>query len=302
MTESRLFKAWGQGCARSLVIRIIVAVFVVGGFLCVTLATALLPIDQDIKIFIWVGLIVIFMATIITGVFVWGILHIRKTAAELDQVFTPLGLEGRMYLLNGRHYHGIYHGYPIHAYFSRGPTLEIYLEASLKTRVGIGRKGAIEKAAASILDKTPLQIEDPAFEHLVIYPLDHNWTANLLADHSVRESVLQLTSEGSATEIRSISVTPEALKFEIRFIHTSHITQESVRAWVNELNRLVRIAESLPPPTVSTEETSLETTNRRNRGKFFWPIIGITCGFFAVLSICILAITALLIMLEESGV
>ena len=179
--------------------------------------------------------------------------------------------------------------------------MEIYLDASLKTRVGIGLGGAIEKAAASILDKTPLQIDDPAFEQLVVYPLDQDWTTNLLADQGARNAVLQLTTEGGSIELRSFSITPAALKFEIRYIHTSDITPDAVRTWINELIRLARIAEGLPSPAVRAEETGLEATNRSNRGRFFWPVIGITCGLFTVIAICILAITALLIYLEESG-
>lgn len=301
MSESRLMKAWGQGWARSLVIRIIVALCMVGGFLCVTLVTILLPIDQDVKIYLWVGLVIVFTLTVIAGVAIWGIQHIRRRTAELDQAFMPLGLEGRMYLLTGRQYHGHYQGYPLHVYFSRGPNVEIFLDANLETRIGIGRRGAIEKAAANLLDKAPLKLEDPAFDHLVVYPLDRDWSEALLAEPVAREIVLRLTTESSPVDLRSISVTPAAVRFEARYISTSHITPEAVRTWVSDLATLTRLAESLPQPTVQAVESRMESTSRSNRGKFTLPIIAITCGIFTLLSVCILAIVALVIFLEESG-
>lgn len=302
MRESRMFKAWGQGCARSLVIRVAVAVVVIGGFGCLTIAASLLPIDDDIKIYVWVGIIIAFMFTLFGGVIAWGIQLIRKRSSELDLAFTPLGLEGRMYLTNGRQYHGTYRGYKVHAYFSRGPMVAIYLDVPLKTRVGIGRKGAIEGAAANILDKVPLQVSDPQFEHLVVYPLDHAWAAKLLDEDEARAAILRLTTEEAATELRSLSIMPEAILMQARFIPTGNITPEGVGSWVNDLYELARIAERLQPATVRAEESKIEAASRSERGRFTWPIIGITCGVFAVMIVCILVITALVIYLGESGI
>jgi len=302
MRESRIFKAWGQGCARSLIIRVVVSVVVISGFGCLTIGAYLLPIDEDIKVFVWVGIIIAFMLTLFGGVIAWGIQLIRKRGSELDQAFTPLGLEGRMYLTNGRQYHGSYRGYQVHAYFSRGPTVAIYLDVALKTRVGIGRKGAIEGAAANILDKVPLQVADPEFEHLVVYPLDKVWTAELLADDEARAAILRLTREEAATELRSFSVMPEALLMQARYIPTGNINPEVVSAWVNDLYEVARIANRLPSANLRAEESKIEAASRSDRGKFTWPIIGITCSVFAVMAICILIITAVLIYIEESGI
>lgn len=301
MTESRLMKAWGQGCARSLVIRIIVAIFMLSAFLLITLATILLPIEQDIKIIIWVGLVIIFVLLVVAGVVGWGIMHIRKRASHLDKSFEPLGVNGRIYLINGRQYHGSYQGHSMHVYFSRGPLLEIFLEEKLHTRAGIGRKGKIERFAAELLNKSPLDLNDPSFEHLVVYPLDNKWTKSLVADPIAQNAIVHLMNESSDTEIRTLSITPGGLRFEIRYIPTSHITIDAVKTWVQDLHTLIRRATVLPQPTVRAEETKLEASNRTNRSRFTLPIIGITCSIFTILAICILAIVALLILLEETG-
>lgn len=301
MAENRLIKAWGQGCARSMVIRIIVTIIVLCAFLSITVATILLPINQDIKIFIWVGLVVAFILVIVISVIGWGFINIRKRAVELDTIFVPLGLKGKIYLLNGRQYHGVYQGYPMHVYFSRGPLIEIFLEHKLNTRVGIGRKGRITKAVANLLSREPLDINNPSFENLVIYPLDEKWTRNLLADQITQDAVLNLMDESSNIELRSISITPGGIKFEVRYIPYNDINSDEVRTWINDLYTLIRRSAALPQPDVFTEETKIETINRTDRSKFIMPIIGITCGLLIFSSFCILVIVSLIIFLEESG-
>jgi hypothetical protein len=301
MRESRLVKAWSQGCARSLALRIIVSIGVIGGFFCLAVTTALAPIEQDYKIFVWVGLVVLFLFVVIGAVIAWGVWTIRKRATELDKAFVPLGLDGRMYMQNGRQYHGTYRGYKVHAYFYRGPTIDIYLDVPLKTRVGIGRKGSIERAVANILEKVPLSVDDPEFEHLVVYPMDQAWAGKLLANPQARIAIRRLTAEGAETELRSLSVTPQALLLKSRYIPINHITPDLVRNIVNDLYEFARIAEGLTPPTITAEESKIERASRSDRSKFTWPIIGITCGFFAIMTVCILGITAVLIFIDQSG-
>jgi hypothetical protein len=246
-------------------------------------------------------LIVLFMSILIGGIVAWAVWSIRKRASEFDEAFLPLGLEGRMYLTNGRQYHGSFRGYPMHVYFYRGPTLQIYLDVPLRTRVGIGRKGAIARIAADMVKKDVLPVDDPEFEHLDVYPDDHQWASELFADPQARESILRLTSEEAATELRSISITPSALLLQTRYIPTDNITPENVHQWVTDLWELARIAQGLQPPKIISEETQLERSTRADRSKItLWAVIG-TCGFFALMTVCILAITATMIFIEESG-
>jgi uncharacterized membrane protein YqjE len=302
MAENRLLRAWGQGCARSLGLRLIIGIVVLGGFSCLGLFAILIPIDQDYKIFVWAGLVLIFILVIIGGVVLWGVSMVRKRAADFDEAFRPFGLKGRHYLTNGRQYHGIYRGYPMHVYFSRGPTLQIYLDVPLKTRVGIGRKGALARIAADMVKKESLQITDPTFDHLVVYPDDHAWAADLLADQQARAAIIRLTSEETATELRSLSITPNALLLQFRYLPTQQITPENVRQWITDLYELSQIAHGIRPPTVIAEETKLERTTREDRGTITrWTVI-ITGSVFTVLTVCILAITALIIYIEEAGI
>jgi hypothetical protein len=299
--ENRLFRAYGEGCARGTLLYIGIAVLVFGGFCCLSAGAFLLPVDEDLRLWIWVGSIILFMGALAGGTMFWGIFTIRKRGSDLDEVFLPLGLEGRGYLTNGRQYHGTYRGYPMHVYFYRGPTLQIYLDLPLGTRVGIGRKGAIARLAADMTNKRALRVDDPEFDHLIIYPDDHQWAADLFADRQACEAVLRLTNEDTAAELRSLSITPNALLWQSNHIPVRNINSENVRAWVNDLYELARIAQGLTPPTATAVESSLERTTRTDRSKYTWPVIGITCGIFAALAGCAIAISAIFIILAGSG-
>ncbi|MCW5213627.1 hypothetical protein VU04_12065, partial [Desulfobulbus sp. TB] len=230
-----------------------------------------------------------------------AVIVIRRRASELDEIFLPLGLEGRGYLTNGRQYHGTFRGYAIHAYFYRGPTLQIYLDVPLGTRVGMGRHGAISRLAADMTDKKPLPVDDPDFDHLVIYPDDICWASDLIADPKAREIILRLTDEESATELRTLSITPNALLWQSRYNPVRNINPETIRTRIEDLFELARIAVDLTAPTITATESGIEQTSRTDRSKYTWPIVGITCGVIAAMAGCIIAISAVVIILAESG-
>ncbi|MCJ7700077.1 MAG: hypothetical protein MUO62_00705, partial [Anaerolineales bacterium] len=76
---------------------------------------------------------------------------------------------------------------------------------------------------------------------------------------------------------------------------------EVVQTLVTGLTDLARIAAGLAPPSQTDQESSLEQKNRMDRGKFTRPIVAITCGFFIIMIVCILAFSAVLIPLTQSG-
>lgn len=300
-TENRLFRAYGQGCARGTLLYVLVAVIVTGGFCCLSALAFMLPVDEEFQLYVWVALIVAFMFVAVGATVVLVVFVVRRRASELDEAFFPLGLEGRSYLMNGRQYHGTFRGYAIHVYFYRGPTLQIYLDVPLGTRVGIGRQGAISRLAADMTDKQALSIDYPEFEELVVYPDDQQWAAALFADPQAREAILRLIDEDTAVELRSLSITPNALLWQSVFNPVGNINPETVSAWIDDLYELSRTAQGLRPPKVTAVESGLEHTTRTDRSKYTWPIIGITCGIVAVMAVCITVISVAVILLTESG-
>jgi hypothetical protein len=297
--EKRLFRAYGQGCGRGLLIYALVAVVMVSGFCCVSVLVMAVPGEN--RAIAWAVGVSLFVLLAVGVTVAWAVWTIRKRAHTLDDVFTPLGLEGKAYLQNGRQYHGTYHGYPVHVYFSRGPTLAIYIDVPLGVRMGVGRDGVLSGAAAKVASKDALEVGDPRFGHLVVYPSHREWAAEFLENPQAREDILRLTTEETATEVRVFSITPGAMMWQVRYLPMRVITTENVRTWLDALYQLARAAEGVTPPEHPMQESRLEHTSRANRGKLVLPIAGLTCGFIALVSLCILGVAGLLIYLTESG-
>ena len=58
MAEGKLIKAWGAGCAWQLVITLIVMVVLLGGIACVIGVVAIMPVSEDMRLFLGVGILV----------------------------------------------------------------------------------------------------------------------------------------------------------------------------------------------------------------------------------------------------
>jgi len=260
-----------------------------------------LPIDEDMRLYVWVALIAVFIFTVVGVVAIWAMVTIRWRVDDLNKAFQPLGLEGRAYLLTGRQYHGEFRGYGTHVYFYRGPTLQIYLDVPLGTRLGIGRQGVISRLAADMTDKRAMPVDDPAFDGLAIYPDDREWAGELLDDSQTRETILRLINEDSAAEVRSLSITPNALLWQSHYNPVRNINPDSVKAWINDLYDLARLAQCLRPARATAVESSLEQTSRTDRNKYIWPTVGITCGVIAATAACVIAISEFVIIFSESG-
>jgi hypothetical protein len=301
MIEKKLFRTFGRGCAIQSALQITLLLIFLAVCVSLMVMVFLLPTDDDMKLYIVLGGFMVFMFLMITGVAIWAVWTIRNRANKLDESFSPLGLMGKMYLTNGRQFHGTVRGRQVDVYFYRGPTLDIYVAAPLRTRLSVTLKSWVGKLAGDLLERKPLELRDPDTSHLAIYALDERWGRDLLEDHRALEIVLQLTSDESPYEIRQLLVQPNALQLRLQHTRVANITPENARDWMDALLELAGIAEGLMPARVTAEETKLERTSRRDRNAYILPIAGITCGLVAALSVFVLVVSAVLIYLTEGG-
>jgi hypothetical protein len=202
-----------------------------------------------------------------------------------------------MYFLNGRQYHGLVGGRQVDAYFYRGPTLDLYLGANVKTRLGVGAKSGAGRVVAGVLKRQPLAVADPDLQRLALFAHDDAWAGALLADPTARAALLRLTRDEGGYEIRQLSFQPEAVFLGLYHTDLRRITAESLRQWVDDLNALARAAEALPPPAEILAATTLERTTRSNRNLLNTRVIAVTCGAFFVLGACLMAATVPLVFL-----
>ncbi len=222
---------------------------------------------------------------------------LMRRASQLDEAFKPLGLDAKMYLTNGRQYHGTVQGRRVDIYFYRGPTLEIFVEANVKSRIGIGVKSSVGAAVAGMINKQPLELGDADYAPFNIYANDPQWARDIFSDPSFKQAAVRLATNSSSYGLYNVIIAPGAVQIQRRYISTNAITPESVREWINDLIALARIVEAQPAPQKVEEESASSRKMRVDRDAFNLPWILGTIGFFLMMAICfggiIIAIVAL---------
>jgi hypothetical protein len=293
MFMSKLLKAWSLGYVRSYVLGLIAPAIVLPlGCVCVLIPLWLVT-ESDASI--WVLIIsssLYFLILVGGGLGVAGwVLHRRKR--RLDTAFTPLGLVGKRYLLTGRQYHGTVEGRQVSARFYRGPMLELHLGTSLQTRFGVAEEGSTTLALAGLFGRQRLAMDDPDLSGLHIFALDEGWTHSLLADPEARTLIQRLMRAGESWAlVRQVVLGPGALRLRLyrsKRLFKYEITPEEAQRWLDDLLALARIAEGLPAPTVTAEESSAERLVRSGGASR----IGLTIAALLVgVPTCVLALGA----------
>jgi hypothetical protein len=297
---NKTLNAWGASYLRGCRLYLLVAALVVPlGCVCIGVPLYVVQngtYDDTTTLLIMVVPMAGFFLLVMGGSLGFAAWMIRSRQRQLDDAFTPLGLAGSMYLLNGRQYHGTAGGRRVDAYFYRGPTLDIYLGTPLKTRLGIGTKDTVGQAVAGLMNRRSIALDDPSLRHLSVFPLDEAWSRALLADPTARAALLRLTADEGPFELRQVILQPESLRLRLHHTRQSHVTPENVRQWFNDLLTVARAAEGLPPPQQTAEASGLERTTRSNRNALFLPALGIAFALLCGLSLCALVPVAMILL------
>jgi hypothetical protein len=151
------------------------------------------------------------------------------------------------------------------------------------------------------LNRPELISNDPDLAQISVYPLDERWSRELLDNPLARAIILRLTAAQPGFEFRNLLFQPEAIQFQVHHVNPGTITPENLRAWVYDLLDLIRIAESLPAPSVTATASSMERKARLSRSDFTLPIIGITCGVIGLFTAILMIGLFLLIYFERGG-
>jgi hypothetical protein len=213
--------------------------------------------DQNIStiFIIGIGLIVIF--GMLSVPLVAFLIITRRRTTILDAIFKPLGLQGQMYMLNGRHYWGNIAGREVDFYIYRGPTLEIRLSAHTQTRVQIMPRNSLPANIAGMLDKNPIQTQDPALAGYSIYPSDERWAQTLLAEPDAIKAIQDLMTQHNEWALfRHVEIqTGEVLLYLNRsrqlFVNLQQFN--AIPFWLSALQTLANIAEAQPEPQIKTQ-------------------------------------------------
>jgi hypothetical protein len=299
----RLLKAWGARWARSLIIQVAVALLVVP-LACVCIFIPLYIVQNNHFDNTTTALILSvsgggFLALLLGGTagVAWWITHRR--AQQLDAAFVPLGLAGRMHLASGRQYHGQVRGRTVDVYFSRGPTLDVYLGTTVKTRVSLGQQDRVGRALAQMFKREPFTPFDTELAAYTIYGVDEVWTQAVFTQPAVKGAVQRLLEPLGAYEMRQLHLQPEAVWLQLHYTALAHITPENARQWLADMQILAETAEAERPPANPVEASGLERRNRSHRDAYIWPAVGIVLALVCGGSLC--GVVPLLIFLALEG-
>jgi hypothetical protein len=280
---------------RSLAIQAI-AVLIVVPLSCVLIFVPLALVNRsDLSIWWLIIPVSLFLLIVLGGGLGTLVLVLSRRTRQLDGLFTPLGLTGSPYNLSFRQYHGAVQGRNVAVYFYRGPALEIDIETALQTRLAVTSQHADTMAFASLLNRQPLSLTDPALSAFTAFALDEEWGRELLAQRPVPDLLQRLINfEGSFTR-RQVILRPGWLRLHLFGSRnlldlTLDATPDQVYQWFDDLQALVRIAEGLPTPQITAEESSAERMARSIRSRNPYMMPAITVGAIVAAFLCAAAI------------
>jgi hypothetical protein len=176
---------------------------------------------------------------------------LRRRANQYDALFTPFGLEGKMYMLSGRRYQGTVGGRQVDVRLYRGPALDIRVDTTAQARLSIANSDAVSLTLARTFGREPLELNDPALNGITVFAQDESWAISLLINPEVKRLLPQLILSESSFLMRQIHLEPGKLRlflYRSKGLFKFTITPEQAEQWMNGLLSLASMAESLPAP------------------------------------------------------
>ncbi|MGC9357340.1 MAG: hypothetical protein ACP5GX_05725 [Anaerolineae bacterium] len=288
-----LARGLGRGCSRSLLIQLgaVAITFFVVVPLLILLVVLPLGVLGNTDLSPWLLAIPagLFLLLINGGVFGYMAFILIRRKRYLDAVFEPLGLTGTLYQMFFRQYHGTVAGRDISVYFYRGPTLEIDLTASPQTRLTITGQHTDTQLAARLLDREPLELDDPALASYTVFALDPDWARRLLDHPEVRTSLERLIHFEGWSVRRQIILLPGRLRLRLfgnRNLFKWDLTTSQVQSWLEDLLAFLRIAEAQPSPEYTAEPSGAERMAQGIRQSNPWLLPVITAVIIFLIFAC----------------
>ena len=254
--------------------------------------TDLLPI-----VLLGIGALIIFV--LIVGPVILFIIIIRNRANLLDAVFQPLGLQGSMYMLVGRHYWGTFSGRDLDIYIYRGPTMEIHLSSQSHTRVQILPNTSLPVTISAILNKDPIQLPNRQLENCAIYTEDEIWARKLFSNEQVNSALLSLLFGHADWAIfRHVEIHPDRILLYLhrsKQLFTNRDQFSAAEVWINSMVTMATVIEEMEEPSVTLQPFS--TMSREHKQKLSKTQLIFVLIILIGLPLCLLAIGVLTYLL-----
>ena len=286
-------RGWGLGCAAQGCVLAMLPIFVGMGVVVVSLFDVPQRSMPVVLLAAFVGW-ALSALVLVAGTMGW---IVRRRNRSLDEAFATIGLLPIPMGIVNRGYRGPVSGRTVHAWFSKGPSLEIYVNARSGRRLGMGGSHKLERGLGAMLSKEPR----PVGEDVNVWTDDGEWTDAWLQESGVTDRIIALCTDLPGAR-QQVIVTPDSVKLHVRYFMMndrtgqSDITTSRLGQWLSHLIVLARSLEAQPTgdQTASPLEQDLRTDRRKiaRRGTL-WVI-----GF--CLLMCIVVAGALLVALLSS--
>ena len=171
--------------------------------------------------------------------------------------------------------------------------MELHLATPLQTRFGVAEVGSTTPALARLFGRQPLDLDDPDLSELRVYAIDEGWARSLLSNPDARILMRRLLSAGESWAlVRQLVLGPGSLRLRLYYskrLFKHEITPEEAERWLDDLLALTRIAERLPAPMVTADESVGERLARSDgASRIGLVIVAVLVG----VPTCILALAA----------
>lgn len=283
-----VIRRWRDRTVIRILLIPVFALLPIGIFLCLALFGATageLFGGRDTGTFFFVVGLMCFVVVAVGGGLGLGLFLRRKGHNAFNEVFEGLGLVGSGYLLSGRKYEGSHGGRQVNVYvyasgsrYNRRPIMELFVEAPVGGRMGIGTKNVLSNVAAGLLNKEGIGgtgLDDD----VGVYADDKNWAIGMLDANGVREAVRKLMETVGKYELRVINYMPDSIRLQITNYTAEVLDQNYVRSIFDELLTLAGAVDDGPRPSERVEPSQMEVNSRTNRAAF----TPIACGIVALI-------------------
>ncbi|MCJ7622915.1 MAG: hypothetical protein MUO76_05395 [Anaerolineaceae bacterium] len=226
---------------------------------------------------------------------------IRRRSRWMDDIFIPLGLEGRSYTITGRQYHGTIAGRKVDVLYYRGPALNIYIESDIGTRLSLSPSDNIIPALSGLFKKEPFRLDDIPDQVITVIAHEERWARQLVAQAEVVGLVRELVFDDTDFLYQQVFLSPGSLSFRLfgtdKMFDVKIDPQQGSR-WVDTLIRLTEYVEQKPAPEEHLEESELEQRTQRGTLNVTRIAIIVIAIFLVISILLILGISAVVILLS----
>ncbi|MCB1173434.1 MAG: hypothetical protein KDK39_07715 [Leptospiraceae bacterium] len=292
----RIAKNWLRDAGRGCLVQVLAGLIVIpilGLFLFYPLYLA--NQSHDPRAFLWVGIsAAIGIGLLIGSALAIGLFIRRRQVRLIDAAMEPLGLSGQNYL-RGRQYHGNWSGRSLDIYYSRGPSLEIYVSAPTATRVSFRNASRTGSRIASWMGQEQISTGDQLLDSaLLIHAADAEWTRQLVAQPGIATFLMDSLQPIDGYELRNLQIQPDALRLHWRRFTLQRLQPATMPVLLEGLLRLATAIARLPAPGQQLQSTASELWLQRDRSRLHRIQTRILAGLSALLILLVIAILLLI--------